>query len=148
MSISIDENVRRRETPNHQKIRSGATMEATSNSERTQCEQVGHVTVIRVLDNVLTGHLAIEQVSAELQRRLQQYDSAHVVLDFARVEAISRSIISKLVEIKNLLWNRGGRLVITNVSRQLQEATAMTGIDRLFTIKQSEAEILCGFNTP
>jgi len=112
---------------------------------RLQCKQLGCITVVRLLDRILTGHLAVHQVGGSIRRALDEHDSDNLVLNFARVESVSASIVSQLIELKHIVWNRGGRVVITNLTQQLQEVFTNAGIDSLFVIKNDETEAMLLF---
>ncbi len=117
-------------------------MNPVTGQARLQCEQVGRATVIRLLDRRLTGHIAVQQLGEEMRRIIEQYDSALIVLNFARVEMLSSAMIGKLIEFKNRVSERAGRLVLTNVSRQIQDIFDITKIDRMFVLKDDEADAL------
>ena len=113
--------------------------------ERLQSKQLGCITVVRLLDRMLTGHLAVHQVGSSIRRTFDEHDSDNLVLNFACVEKVSASIVSQLIELKQIVWNRGGRVVITNLTQQIRDVFTNAEIDRLFVIKNNEAEALMSF---
>ncbi len=115
-------------------------MNPETDCARLQYEQVGRATVIRLLDRRLTGHIAVQQLGQEMRRIIDQYESALVVVNFDRVEMLSSVMIGQLIEFKNRVSERAGRLVLTNVSRQVRDVLCITGIDRLFDVRDDEAD--------
>ncbi len=115
-------------------------MNPVTGHARLQSEQIGRATVIRLLDRRLSGHIAVQQLGEEMGRIIDQHDSELVVVNFDRVEILSSVMIGKLIEFKNRVSERSGRLVLTNMSRQVRDVLCITRIDRLFDVQDDEAD--------
>jgi len=64
-------------------------------------------------------------------RIVRDKDDLDVVIDFASVDIIYSSGIAKLMELREMLHERGHRLVLNCVSEAIQDIFAVTGLDHV-----------------
>lgn len=120
-------------------------MVPTTEYQRLEFEKVGDVTVVRLLDRLLNSHLTIVETGQELFRLADQSTPQHMVLDLCAVQSLSSVMLGKLIELKNQLWSRGARLVLTGVSDSIRDVLRVAKVERIFDIKCSQAEALASF---
>lgn len=66
---------------------------------------------------------------------------SHVAIDLrGLVKTPDSSGLGELVAAQNVLRNQGGTLVLVNVPPKLRQVIAMMGLDRLFSVVDTEAE--------
>lgn len=75
-------------------------------------------------------------------RIVRDKDDLDVVIDFANVDILYSSGIAKLMELRNLLHERGHRLVLYGVSEAIQGMFAVTGLDRVIEFADDEVTAL------
>lgn len=77
---------------------------------------------------------------AELARELMDDNGpTFCQLDFARVEIVGGNALALLVRVSSQLAEKGGRLVLLNVSTELHRLFAMCGLDGVLDVRRKAA---------
>ena len=120
-------------------------MDSHAEFKHLEVKDVDGVTVIRVLERVLSSQPTILGLHEEMLRALEKKNTRNMLLDLASVEAVSSLMLSKLIGLKKLIESTGGRLILCNLQRRVYEVFAVTRLKTLFDIKSDAAEGLASF---
>ena len=97
---------------------------------------------------VILVHLAQEpDMGEELATTIQMIrgrDDKDVVVDFAEVDIITSSSLSKLLKLRKALADSGRRLVLSSVRPQTYSVFRLTGLDSVFSFVQDLFLALAG----
>ena len=100
---------------------------------------------MRVLSKSLRTQSAIDMVSNELNQLAERETERDVLLDFAAVTVVSSMMLGRLIELKEQITARGGKLVLCNLQASVYQVFALTRLTRSFDIKADRAEGLAAF---
>ena len=120
-------------------------MDSHAEFKHLEIKDVGEVTVIRVLERMLSHPTTILDFNDELLPLLEKKDMRNVLLDLASVEAVSSLVLSTLIKLKKQVESIGGKLVLCNLQRRVYQVFADTRLNTIFDIKSDEAEGLASF---
>jgi anti-sigma B factor antagonist len=112
---------------------------------RLEVNQVGDVTVIHFRDQKIIEDLGIQELGQELFHLVEVEDCKKIVLNFATVDFLSSAALGKLITLEKKLKTRGGMLRLCRIRPEIYEVFAITRLNRLFDIKQDEADALAAF---
>jgi anti-sigma B factor antagonist len=100
------------------------------------------VIVVRFKDSKLIDDLAIVKVGKELFALAAEPGWRHLLLDFAGVDYLSSSFLSKLLGLKKRLEKREGKLKLCAICPEVREVFAITKIDTILDIVETEDKAL------
>jgi anti-sigma B factor antagonist len=80
---------------------------------------------------VLEGELDIA-ATAEMRRRIDEFEGSALVLDFARTTFIDSAVLKELLRARVELAERGVRLVLAGVPMQVRRLLDLTRTSELF----------------
>ena len=104
-------------------------------SPRISTRQEDGVTVIRFNDHHLFDERTVRDVADQVTAALPTDGKPiRLILDFAGVELISSSLLSKLIMLQRRIDGTGGKLRICELSGILQSVFRTSNLDRLFGI--------------
>ena len=101
-------------------------------------EQSGDTLTIRPVANL--GEFEFEHIEAEvtgLLKLLDDTDIRNVVVDFHRCAYFGSSAVSALIRIAHAVRERGGEMVLSNLSKCEREVLDVLHLGELWTIKSS-----------
>ena len=98
-----------------------------------------------MLSESLRTQLSIDSVSKELNQLTEPEAERHVLLDFSAVTLVSSMMLGRLIELKEQITARGGKLVLCNLQRGVYQVFALTRLTKTFDIKADRAEGLAAF---
>ena len=67
------------------------------------------------------------------------------LLNFSNVEFLSSAALGKLITLDKKVKANGGRLKLSNIRPEIYEVFAITKLNKLFDIKDEEADALSAF---
>lgn len=100
------------------------------------------VSVIRFKDQKIIDPQAIQELGQELFDLIDKDDRKKLVLNFSNVEFLSSAALGKLITFEKMSKKQGAELMLTNISPEIFQVFAITNLDKLFQIKDSEADAL------
>ena len=115
----------------------------------TQCleiDEIHGITMVRLLDDRLVEGNEIDDLSQELYRLIESEGRRKVVLNLSSVEFISSAGLGKLVVLQKKVNAHGGTLRFCCIRPEVHGVFTVTKLDRLFDIRESEADALSAFN--
>ncbi len=108
-----------------------------------QVQEKDGVTAVSFGDVRLVDEASVQQVEKDFQEpTLQTAMKGKLLLDFARVEAISSQMIGLIVRLHNQCKREGGRLKLCSLSPSILEAFRITGLRKMLDIYPDEARAL------
>lgn len=108
-------------------------------------ELANGVTLVTFLDQKILDLNAIQELGDSLFAMVEQDRRTALVLDFRIVEYLSTAMIGNLVILDKKVKEKGGRLVLCNLTPVLKEVFAATRLNQVFEIENSIDEALAVF---
>lgn len=113
---------------------------------RLEIEEVGDVTVVRFLDRRILDDQHVRQLGQELFQLADAEHVRNVLLNFSNVDFLSSAALGKLITVDKKIRARGGKLLLSNLRPEVYNTVfALTLLNRVFDIKENEAEALAAF---
>ncbi|QDS98062.1 STAS domain-containing protein [Adhaeretor mobilis] len=111
-----------------------------TNTKRIDVSESASVTVVRFKDSKIIDPESIQELGAELFDLIEQDDRKKLVLNFSDIEFLSSAALGKLITFDKKAKRAGSRLILTNISPEIFQVFAITNLDKLFEIKDTEAD--------
>ena len=108
-------------------------------------KKVGIVTVANFRDQKILDDLIIQQVADELYRLVDAQQCENLLLNFSGVAFLSSSVLGKLISLNKRIKPLGGKLKFCEMHPKVYEIFTITGLHRLFDIKDDETDALQSF---
>lgn len=112
---------------------------------RVEVSDVGDVTVVRFVDRKILDEANIQELGRELFQLVEEEDRKKLLLNFSSVEFLSSAALGKLITLDKRVKAHGGSLKLCNIRPEIYEVFAITRLDKLFNIKEDEADALADF---
>jgi anti-sigma B factor antagonist len=113
--------------------------------KRLQVNEVGDVTVVHFREPGIFDDLGIQETGEELFQLIEEEGRKKLVLNFSAVGFMSSEALGKLIALNKKVKAQGGVLKMCEIRPEIHEVFTVTRLDRLFDIKQNEAEALADF---
>jgi anti-sigma B factor antagonist len=112
---------------------------------RIDVTQKGEVTVVRFVDRKILDEANIQELGVEMFKLVEQEQRKNLLLNFFNVEFLSSAALGKLITLDKKVKANGGRLKLSNIRPEIYEVFAITKLNKLFDIKDDEADALAAF---
>jgi len=109
---------------------------------RIDVSDSANVSVVRFKDQKIIDPEAIQELGQELFDLVEKEDRKKLVLNFSNVEFLSSAALGKLITFEKKSKRHDAELILTNISPEIFQVFAITNLDKLFQIKDSEADAL------
>jgi anti-anti-sigma factor len=109
---------------------------------RLQVNESASISVVRFKDQKIIDPVAIQELGQELFDLIEKDDRKKIVLNFDNVEFLSSAALGKLITFEKKAKRTGAQMILTNISPEIYQVFAITNLDKLFKIKDSEADAL------
>ncbi len=113
--------------------------------ERLEVSEVGDMTVVRFVDHKILDAASIEELGVELFSLVENENHKKILLNFANVEFLSSAALGKLITLEKKCKTTGAVLRLCDIRPEIYEVFAITKLNKLFDIKESEADALASF---
>ena len=113
-----------------------------SGYRRLEVNEVGDVTVVRFRDHKILEDINIQELGQELFQLVERDRRGKLLLNFSSVEFLSSAALGKLITLDKKVKAHGGKLKLSNIRTEIYEVFAITKLNRLFDIKEDEADAL------
>ena len=110
--------------------------------KRIEVSDSSNVSVVRFKDQKIIDPEAIQELGQELFELVEQEDRKKLVVNFSNVEFLSSAALGKLITFEKLTKRHNADLILTNIAPEIFQVFAITNLDKLFQIKDSEADAL------
>jgi anti-sigma B factor antagonist len=114
-------------------------------NRRLEVSEVGDVTVVRFVDRKILDEASIQELGQELFRLVEQDARKRLLLNFSSVEFLSSAALGKLITLDKKVKANAGKLKLSNIRPEIYEVFAITKLNKLFDIKDDEADALASF---
>ena len=106
-------------------------------------QQIGLYTVVEFRTASLMDTTVLDDINEHLCRLVDEQDQRRIILDFEQVEYLSSRAIGLVLTLnKRLAALSRSKLVLCGVGPRLMELLKITALDRLLTVKRSQAEAM------
>ncbi|MBN2477144.1 MAG: STAS domain-containing protein [Pirellulales bacterium] len=112
---------------------------------RLEVNEVGDVTVVRFRDQKIIEDINIQELGQEMFRLVEVENREKLLLNFSSVDFLSSAALGKLITLDKKVKASGGVLKLSNIRPEIYEVFAITKLNRLFDIKDDEADALAAF---
>ena len=112
---------------------------------RLDVNEVGDVTVVRFRDQKIIEDINIQELGQEMFRLVEEDKREKLLLNFSSVDFLSSAALGKLITLDKKVKAHGGVLKLSNIRPEIFEVFTITKLDRLFDIKDDEADALADF---
>ncbi|NLS96388.1 MAG: STAS domain-containing protein [Planctomycetaceae bacterium] len=112
---------------------------------RLDVNEVGDVTVVHFRDQKIIEDLGIQELGQELFQLVEVENRRKMVLNFSAVDFLSSAALGKLITLDKKMKAKTGKLKLCNIRPEIYEVFAITRLNRLFDIKDEEADALAAF---
>ena len=112
---------------------------------RLDVNEVGDVTVVRFRDPKIIEDINIQELGHELFKLVEVENREKLLLNFSSVDFLSSAALGKLITLDKKVKSHGGVLKLSNIRPEIYEVFAITKLNRLFDIKDDEADALATF---
>ena len=112
---------------------------------RLDVNEVGDVTVVRFRDHKIVEDVNIQQLGQEMFHLIEVDSRDKLLLNFSSVDFLSSAALGKLITLDKKMKAHGGVLKLSNIRPEIYEVFAITKLNRLFDIRDDEAEALAAF---
>src|SRR6266478_5170990 len=103
------------------------------------------VTVVGFVDRKILDEASIQELGQELFQLVEAEKRGKIVLNFSKVDFLSSAALGKLITLDKKVKAHGGKLKLRNIRPEIYEVFAITKLNKLFDIKDDEADALAGF---
>lgn len=112
---------------------------------RIEVSKTGDVTVVRFVDRKVLDEESIQELGKELFDLVEVQNRRQLLLNFANVEFISSATLGKLIVLDRKVKTAKGRLRMCQIRPEILEVFRITKLDKVFDIRDEEAEALAAF---
>ena len=113
-----------------------------STPSRITLSESGDVTVVNFNDRKILDEDRIQDLGQELFDLVERDNRQKLVLNFSHVEFLSSAALGKLITFEKKARKHSAELVLTNIRPEIYEVFAITKLNKLFEIKDDEADAL------
>ena len=112
---------------------------------RSLPEVAGDVTVVNFVDRKILDEANIQELGQELFQLVEDDNRKKLLLNFSSVEFLSSAALGKLITLDKKVKAHSGKLKLSNIRPEIYEVFAITKLNKLFDIKDDEADALAVF---
>ncbi|MAT73489.1 MAG: anti-anti-sigma factor [Planctomycetaceae bacterium] len=109
---------------------------------RLDVAESASVSVVRFRDAKIIDPETIQELGQELFDLIDKDQRHKLVLNFANVEFLSSAALGKLITFEKKAKRESATIILTNISPEIYQVFAITNLDKLFQIKDTEADAL------
>lgn len=111
---------------------------------RLDIEEINDVTVAKFVDRKILDEANIQIIGNQLFGMIDADDRKKIILDFSNVEYLSSAALGKLITLDKKVKSAKGKLRLCNIRPDIYEVFAITRLNKLFDIKESQDQALQG----
>ena len=112
---------------------------------RIEVKEDGAVTIVRFVDRKILDESNIQELGKELFKLVDEDNRINLLLNFSSVEFLSSAALGKLITLDKRIKSHSGRLKLSNIRPEIYEVFAITKLNKLFDIKDDEADARAAF---
>ncbi|MEM9354317.1 MAG: STAS domain-containing protein [Planctomycetota bacterium] len=109
---------------------------------RLSVSESAEISVVRFNDQKIIDPAAIEELGLELFALIEKDGRKKIVLNFQNVEFLSSAALGKLITFEKKGKKEGSAIILSNIAPEIFQVFSITNLDKLFKIKDTEADAL------
>ncbi len=113
-----------------------------TNLNHIEVSESADVSVIRLKDEKIIDPQTIQELGQELFDLVEKDNRKKLILSFSSVEFLSSAALGKLITFEKKSKQQAAELILTDISPEIFQVFAITNLNKLFQIKDSEADAL------
>src|SRR5277367_1422394 len=113
---------------------------------RLEVEDIGEITVVNFIDRKILDEQNIQKIGEDLFSLVDELGRVKILLNFSNVEYLSSAALGKFITLNKKVQAASGKLILCNISDDIQEVFEITKLNRLFKIEKDEQTALQAFN--
>ena len=103
------------------------------------------MTVVRFRNRRIAKEIDVQEFGSEMSSLVENDKPAKLLLNFSTVEYLGSPVLGRLVTLERKLKTLGGAW-LSNIRPSIYEILAIVKLDRLFDVKDDEADALAAFS--
>ncbi|QDT95880.1 STAS domain-containing protein [Gimesia aquarii] len=112
---------------------------------RVDIEEVSDVTIAKFIDKKILDEGNIQIIGTQLFGLVDEDGRKKIVLDFSNVEYLSSAALGKLITLDKKVKKAKGKLKLCSIRPDIYEVFAITRLNQLFDIAETQEAALEGF---
>ncbi|MFK7777436.1 MAG: STAS domain-containing protein [Gimesia sp.] len=112
---------------------------------RVDIEEVADVTVAKFIDKKILDEGNIQIIGTQLFGLVDEDGRKKILLDFSNVEYLSSAALGKLITLDKKVKKAKGKLKLCSIRPDIYEVFAITRLNQLFDITETQEAALEGF---
>ena len=117
----------------------------TEVNSKLEVEDVGRITVVRIIDRSIRDEITIQHVVNQLVDLVEVERRKDLIVDFSNVQYLSSAVLSHLVKLEKRVKEIGGQLYLCGLQENVREVFTITRMNRFFQICPDRASALTSF---
>jgi anti-sigma B factor antagonist len=113
--------------------------------QRIMVEDVGDIAVVQFADKKILDEQNIQMIGDDLFRLVDELGRRKLLLNFSNVEFMSSAALGKLIRLHQRMAQVGGKLVLTNIAKDIMTVFTLTKLDKMLKIVKDEQTGLASF---
>jgi anti-anti-sigma factor len=105
----------------------------------------GDVSMVRFLDRKIIDAANIQELGDELFSLVEKEGRKNLLLNFTNVEFLSSAALNKLIILDKKVKAHSGKMRLCGLRPEIYDVFAITRLNQLLDIKNTEQEALAGF---
>jgi len=111
-------------------------------TSRLRISDDGAITTVEFVDRNILDEGNIQQIGEELARLIESKPDPRLLLNFSNVDHLSSAALGTLIQMRNKINNKGGKLALSNIDPQIYEVFKITRLVNLFDIYDNAEKAL------
>lgn len=112
---------------------------------RLDVRKEGGITVVRFRDRKIIEDQQVQEIGQELFELVEKLGVDRILLSFSGVDYVASTVMGKCITLDRKVAACGGVLKLSNIRPEVYEIFAITKLNRLFDIRDDEADALAAF---
>jgi len=113
--------------------------------QRIMVEDIGDIAVVQFADKKILDEQNIQMIGDDLFRLVDELGRRKLLLNFSNVEFMSSAALGKLIRLHQRMSQVGGKLVLTNIAKDIMTVFTLTKLDKMLKIVKDEQTGLAAF---
>lgn len=122
----------------------GLDQKMASGHRRLDIEEVGDVTIAKFIDKKILDEGNIQVIGNQLFGLVEDDNRKKIILDFSNVEYLSSAALGKLITMDKKVKAAKGKLRLCSVRPDIYEVFAITKLNKLFDMRETQEQALEG----
>jgi anti-sigma B factor antagonist len=121
-------------------------MSSQPRRRRLEVEDNGEISIVNFIDRKILDEQNIQKIGEDLFSLVDELGRIKILLNFSNVEYLSSAALGKFITLNKKVNAANGKLILCNISDDIQEVFEITKLNRLFIIQKDEQTALQAFS--